>query len=191
MADAQICPFHADEGARPEPVHDGLGSIQFTCTRTKGHPTEGPYTWLHVPTSPGLDEMSGLASDLGLDVELPKVLAQYAGHWVEYGVVEQLYAERNPKDFAMLVERYGHTAIHGKTYTATAFLVHTLGNLSRHGSVLLHSGPATGRWNYTSKISWWSLPPRTESDSAPVWSTEMSWKALGCSVAYVPGQTEV
>ena len=191
MAEVQVCAFHGDEGVRPEPVHDEVGSVQYTCTRTKGHPTEGPYTWLHVPTPPGLNDVSGLAAELGLHVELPNVLAQYRGFWVEYGVVEQRYAERNPQDFAMLVERYGHAAIHGKTYTVTVFLVHTLGNLSQHGSVLMHPGPSTGRWNYVSPVSWWSLPPRSEAESAPAWSTEMSWEALGCSVAYVPGQTEV
>jgi hypothetical protein len=71
MAEVQVCAFHADEGVRLEPVHDGLGSVQYTCTRTRGHPTEGPYTWLHVPTPPGLSEITGLAADLGLDWQRP------------------------------------------------------------------------------------------------------------------------
>ena len=104
------------------------------------------------------------------------------GHWVEYGVVEQRYAEREPQDFAMLVDRYVHRSItQGREYTVSAFLARTLADLSRHGSVLYH-GPATGRYN--EQISWWAVPPE------PQWSTEKSWEALGCSVTYVPGQTE-
>ncbi len=185
MAEIQVCAFHADEGIRPEAVGDEAGSLRYTCPRTKGHPTEGPYAWLQVPTPAGLDGLTGLAVDLGLLHELPAVLADYRGSWVEYGVVEQRYAERNPKDFAMLVERYGHTAIKAKQYTATAFLAKTLGDISRHGSVLFHSGPATGRWSYNPGISWWALPPE------PEWSSEKSWEVLGCSVSYVPGQTEI
>jgi hypothetical protein len=185
VADIQVCAFHSDEGIRPERVADEAGSLRFTCPRTKGHPTEGTYTWLSVPTPPGLEGVTGLAAELGLHTELPSVIADFGGHWVEYGVVEQRYAERNPKDFAILVERYGHTAIAGKSYTTSAFLAHTLGDLSKYGSVLYHWGPATGRWRYNSQISWWAVPPE------PQWSTEKSWEALECSVTYVPGQTEM
>lgn len=48
--------------------------------------------------------MTGIAAELGLDVELPRVLAGFPGVWVEYGLVEGAYAQRNPKDFAALVD---------------------------------------------------------------------------------------
>jgi len=183
VADIQVCAFHADEGVRPVPVGDDTGAVRYTCPRTIGHPTDGPYSWVFVPTPPGLDEVSGLAADLGLHVELPAVLGEFRGYWVEYGVVEQRYAQRNPEDFAMLIERYGHHAIQGRPYTTSAFLARTLGELSRHGTVLFHLGPATGRWRYNEQISWWAVPPE------PAWSTEKSWEALGCSTEYVPGRT--
>src|SRR5690554_3907004 len=116
MAGIQVCAFHADEGIRPERVGDEAGSVRYTCPRTNGHPTEGTYTWLSVPTPPGLDGVSGLAADLGLHYELPRIIAGFGANWVEYGVVEQRYAERNPQDFARLVQRYGHTAIAAKSY---------------------------------------------------------------------------
>lgn len=185
MADIQVCAFHADEGIPPERVGDEAGSLQYTCPRTKGHPTDGTYTWLSVPTPPGLVGVTGLAADLGLHTELPSVIADFRGHWVEYGVVERRYAERNPQDFATLVERYGHRSIsQGREYTVSAFLARTLADLSRHGSVLYHPGPATGRWKYNEQISWWAVAPE------PQWSTEKSWEALACSVTYVPGQKE-
>lgn len=185
MAEIQVCAFHADEGIMPVGLGDDTGSVRYTCPRMKGHPTEGPYSWIDVPTPPGLEGLSGLAQELNLSIELPAVLAMYAGKWVEYGVVEQAYAQAHPKDFALLVERYGHKAIESKPYTASAFLAKTLGDLSRHGSVLYHDGPATGRWSYNSRISWWTLPPE------PEWSTALSWSELGCSITYVPGQAEV
>jgi hypothetical protein len=47
--------------------------------------------------------LTGIAAELGLDVELPRVLAGFLGG-VEYGLVERAYAQRNPKDFAALVD---------------------------------------------------------------------------------------
>jgi hypothetical protein len=131
-----------------------------------------------------MPELSGLAEELGLQVELPAVIAQYPGRWVEYGVVEATYAGANPKDFAALVERYGHTAIVATRYSASAFIAGTLGRLSRTGAVLFHPGPATGRWGYNGEISWWALAP------GPGWDLRTSWEELGLSMDYVPGATE-
>jgi hypothetical protein len=49
------------------------------------------------------------------------------------------------EDFALLVQRYGHSAVKRAQYTASASLAETLGDLSRSGDVLFHEGPATGR----------------------------------------------
>jgi hypothetical protein len=91
----------------------------------------------------------------------------------------------NPKDWAFLMDCYGHSAVVAKRYTVSAFLAATLGNLERAGAVAFHSGPATGRWAYNGTISYWSLPP------APDWTSRVSWEDSGLTVAYVPGQTEV
>lgn len=103
------------------------------------------------------------------------------GQWVEYGVLERAYALANPKDWAFLVGRYGHTAIAAKRYTVSAFLAATLGHLSRAGVVNFHSGPATGRWSYNGTISYWSLPP------APDWAKRLAWADSGHEVDYLPG----
>jgi hypothetical protein len=84
-----------------------------------------------------------------------------------------------------LIERYGHTAVKAKRYTASAFLGATLGRLSRSGEVLLHAGPATGRWDDNQRISWWSVAPE------PDWGSGISWESLEKSARYVPGSTEV
>ena len=183
MIERQVCPFHADEDLLGLPA-DEEGALAFTCERLSGHPGSGPHTWLHVPEPAGIEGLTGLAEELGLDIALPMVIAAHPGHWLEYGVVEADYAAANPDDFAYLVERYSHTAIAAKQYTASAFLAATLGRLSRSGHVVYHSGPATGRWAYNSGISWWSVPP------APDWDNRVSWVELGRDMSYVPGSVE-
>lgn len=66
----------------------------------------------------------------------------------------------------------------------SAFLAKALGDLSRTGGVLFHEGPATGRWSYNPRISWWSLPPE------PDWSQRISWADTGHGMGYVPGSQE-
>jgi len=178
----QVCPLHADESVTGIPLGDG--SISYTCTRTKGHPEPAPYRWLHVPAPKGLPGLTDVAAELGLGMELPRVLADFPDTWVEYGLVEYAYAQRNPRDFASLVDRYGHTAIEASRYTVSSFLAATLGILSRDGVVVVRFGPATGRWKYNHSISWWSLPP------APDWERRRSWESTGLSMDYVPGSTE-
>jgi hypothetical protein len=178
----QICHFHADEGIMGNPV-SGDGTLTFTCPRTSGHPQPGPYTWFQAPPPPD-SNLGELATDLRLAVELPAALKAFRGQWVEYGVLEHAYAKANPDDFALLVDRYGHTAIKEKRYTASAFLAKSLGDLSRYGDVLYHEGPATGRWDYLSKVSWWAIAPE------PDWSTRMSWADTGLGMDYVPGNQE-
>lgn len=176
----QVCPVHTDEDVAGVRINDE-GTYEFTCPRRNGHRVEGPYTWMQAPEPPDLQAISGLAAELGLDVELPHVIGQHAGRWLEYGVVEHAYATANPRDFAALVERYGHTAIAASRYTASAFLAATLGHLSRTGHVLYHSGPATGRWKYNGQISWWAVAPE------PDWASRVSWADLDLRPDYVPG----
>lgn len=183
MATTQICPFHTDEDVAGIRVNDE-GTYEYTCPLTTGHPVPGRYTWMQAPEPPDTENMFGLASELGLEVELPSAIAQHPGRWVEYGVVEHAYATANPNDFVALVERYGHTALASARYTASAFIAATLGHLSRTGAVLYHSGTATGRWSYNGQISWWALEPE------PNWDDRTSWADLGLTTHYVPGSAE-
>jgi hypothetical protein len=179
----QCCPFHADDDVPGESL-DVEGGLVFTCSRTKGHPTAGAYTWYVAPEPADLPGLSGLAEELGLGIELPAAIATHPGQWVEFGLVEAAYAAANPKDFAMLVTRYGHTAVKPTQYSASAFLAATLGRLMTHGGVLFREGPATGRWYYNGRISWWALDPE------PDWTSRTSWEQTGQSTGYVPGSTE-
>jgi hypothetical protein len=179
----RCCPFHGDEDQFEMRKVDE-GTI-LTCPRTTGHPTPGTHFWLVVPEIAGMTGMSGLSAELGLDVELPSALAAFEGRWVEYGVLEAAYAAARPKDFDLLVERYGHTAIEAKRYTASAFLARALGDLSSTGALQVRFAPATGRWRYNSAISWWTISPPPSEDATT------SWASLRRSMDYVRGATEI
>lgn len=181
----QVCPFHADEDIQGVRTEDATASVSFTCERTRGHPHGGPHSWLYVPEPDRLPGIDGYAAELGLATELPAAIAQYGGQWVEYGVAERAYALQCPGDFAAIVDRYGHTAIRAKKYTASAFLAGVLGVLSKRGTVLYHLGPATGRWKYNGTISWWAVPPTPDWESA-----RLSWTDSAQDTSYVPGSVE-
>jgi len=185
----QSCPFHADEDVAGKPVDDD-GTPQFVCERV-GHPQDGVLTWLEVPEPPDPPGLSGLAEELGLGVELPVLLNRYPGKWVEYGVLEAAYADAHPQDFAMLVGRYGHTAVAAKRYTVSSFLGGTLGRLSMRGDLLFRWGKPTGSWRYNSGISWWALPP-APSAGAEVLAVEMrrEIRTQQGSVQFAPGQQQ-
>jgi hypothetical protein len=166
----QVCPFHSDEDVLGVQSNDI--ELTFTCERSVGHPATGPYQWTGPLEVPGLAELGGLADELGLGTELPAVIAGYSGKWLEFGVVEAAYADAHPDDFAMLVERYSHTAIAPTQFSVSAFLAGTLGRLNRAGFVLYHDGPATGRWSYngTSPGGPWRPSrrgPRTPASRGP------------------------
>jgi hypothetical protein len=78
----EVCPFHADEDVRGVPTGYDDGSSAFTCTR-RGHPLDGPHTWLRVPAVEAAPGESGLAAELGLATELPAAVKTFAGRWVE------------------------------------------------------------------------------------------------------------
>lgn len=180
----ECCPVHADED-QPAKVQKDDG-WHLTCPRTDGHSVPGStFTWLAADTSESGGAASGLTAELGLFEELPAALAAYRGSWVEYGVLEAAFAAARPEDFALLVERYGHTAVKAKRYTASAFLGRALGEMMRTGSLHCRFAPATGRWAYNQEISWWSL------DTETPWEPRISWESLRQPMDHVPGGTEI
>lgn len=176
------CPLHGDEDILGVATGSQDGSLTFTCPRASGHPQPRPHSWLYVPQLESEPGIAGYAAELDLASQLPAAIAEYQGTWIEYGVAERAYAMRCPEDFAAIVARYGHKAIASKHCTASAFLAGVLGVLSRQGALLYHLGPATGRWSYHEKISWWAVAP------APDWnSARLSWAQGGDSISYIPG----
>ncbi|WP_344735561.1 hypothetical protein [Nocardioides fonticola] len=164
-----VCPFHTDEDLAGTPTGDGV--LAFTCDRTNGHPAPGPFSWLHDPVAAegsNSSGFSGLAEELGLPQDLPVVLAGLGDGWFEYGLVERAYADAHPEEFAIMVEKWGHTAIASAKYTCSSYIAGVLGGLSRLGEIAYHDGRGTGRWSYNSSISYWASEPQP-------WSTRTTW----------------
>lgn len=165
----QVCPLCGlDDDVVFEP--DESGAPVFVC-RAGGD--LHPYEW-RVPTldpTAVLSPRTGVGEELGVYDDLPTVLIP-GEPFVEYGVVEHRYARQYPKPYRELLERYGHTAIEPKRYTASAFLGRALGTLFHEGTLACrYAVPATGRWSYNSDISAWALPGRgaEENDRVVSW----------------------
>lgn len=183
MSVREVCPFHADDDVVGVWVSDEVG-WSFSCDRRR-HPQPGPYTWLRPAEAPDLEELTGIAAELRLDVHLPAALGEYRGMWVEYGILERAYALAHPQDWQFLMDRYSHTAVAAKRYTVSAFLGGVLGRLWRRGVVASMTGEATGRWQYNRTTGYWALFPEPDRRH------RLSWADSGFTVEYVPGQTEV
>lgn len=176
--DPQICPFHSDEFIRPSRLAEG--QWLYVCPLTSNHPAPGEHRWLATDAPTRVADITGLATEYGLSTALPAAIAKLPGRWVEYGLVERAYARAAKKEFAALVDKFGHREIAPSHYTVSVFLAHVLGRLAKNGDVLLRHGPATGSWSYLTTVSWWALPP------APDWSTRLSWEEAGVAVDYLP-----
>lgn len=186
-----VCHFHTGEWSVGSRLADG--SYAHLCERFDGHPGGVFWHWLEVPKPTEAPGLAGLAEELDLERELPAAIETLGSGWFEYGLVERSYAGRQPKDWAKMVEQWGHTALEKKQYTASSYLAGTLGRLSRLGVVAYHPGVGTGRWSYNSDISWWSFVPPRPWTERTAWvdfigdvSQEDREKDLACR-AYVPG----
>lgn len=137
--------------------------------------------------------LTGMAEELGLDVELPAAIAALGTGWFEYGLVERSNATRKPADFARMVQQWGHTAQSGRQYSVSSYLAGTLGRLSRLGSVAYHQGVGTCRWSHNSSISWWSVVPPAGWEQRTSWvdvigdHDQAARLADAACRAYVPG----
>jgi len=184
MIERQICPQCGDADSVVSELRDD-GTVVYMCMRSRPHLEPGAYSWLVVPRPEGVApaRINAVAQELRLDVELPLILSRWPGTWLEYGVVEAVYAETHPRDFRWLVNEYGHTAKAPSKYTASSFLAGTLGTLHRAGKIGYHDGGATGRWSYLNSVSWWTALPPEPWDKG----RHSSWESLGLDTAdYVP-----
>jgi hypothetical protein len=107
---------------------------------------------------------SGLLEEFGVYQALVETLRP-DDPFVEYAVVEHRFADANPRLYADLVGRYGHTALGPRRFTVSSLLAGALSLLVRDGGVARDSGPATGRWSYNGQVSYWALPPASEAPS--------------------------
>lgn len=150
----QVCPLHGDADDVTARVLDG-GVRQYTCSRSTGHPQGGPYVWESIATGDELDAggADGVMDEYGLFSSLPKVVDHH--RWVEYGVLEYRFATAEPDTFRELVDRYGHTSLGKKGYTASALLGACFGLLATRGDLLYRADKGTGCWAYNQPSSYY------------------------------------
>ena len=136
---------------------------QMTCTAS----THPPYTWTpREPTDRCRFGPDGVGGELGVYDDL---LACAEEGFSEYGVIEYRYWIRNPTAYRKLVGMYGHTAIEGTQYSASAFLARALSLLARKGLVYDRWVPATGRWQYNGTTGGYGPVGTTEDDTCLSW----------------------
>lgn len=172
----QVCPLcaHDDDVTM---VVLGPGMWNYTCT---GHTHPDPFQWQSSSSSASTAErelLGGKSEALGLYDDLPACLVPGEA-WVEYGVVEWRYSQRNPRIYQQLLDDYGHTRIAPKQYTASAFIASALGRLQDAGILGHHVAEATGYWSYNGVISYWALPPLPPTSNLRTWAAYAAAEGL-------------
>ena len=97
-----MCVF--DDFVTRVPLRDG--TFECTCSYSRRHKSGQPFTWIGTAQERLADapDVEGPAQELGMLDDLPACLND-GEPWVEYGVVEDRYAELNPEAFEELRQR--------------------------------------------------------------------------------------
>lgn len=165
---------------------EATGTWLYECRECPG--VDGPLT-LEVPAGPPSDPLSdprsdapagtvpngaaGIVAELGVHEHLRTALGRVPGRWLEFAVVEHLYARTDPSGYQTLVERFGHAAITAEaTNTASWMLARALWSLKRANEVMVRGmSQGTGRWEYLAPCNAWSLPGLTGNATLITWET--------------------
>lgn len=153
----------------------------YECAECPG--VDGPLTVeVRDPDHDGTDAAaSGLMAELGVYRTLREAVGRGSGRWLEFGVVEHLYAHADPEAYQVLVERYGHGAIAAGERTASWMLGRALWVLKRRNEVLVKGMPhGTGRWDYLVPCHAWALPGISGN------STVVTWEAYADQEGFSP-----
>lgn len=146
---------------------DTGAELGLTCDQGGKHPAQ---QWTqrrhHAPLRL---PRGGLGEELGLYDDLQEVLG-VGGPYLEYGVVEHLYAEHNPAAYAELVDRFSHTRYGPTRYSVSVFIGRALWTLHREGVLERRDCPATGYWDYNHQLSAWARPPVAADAQILTWA---------------------
>lgn len=124
---------------------------EVTCA----NPAHPAWTWSPTPEHPTGAIAEGIAAELDLFTKLPTLVS--ADAFDEYGIVEYRFGIAHPRDYASLLELYGHRAQRvGRHHTMSAFLAGVLRRLHLEGDLDLQWGRGTGYWDYLDTVSYWS-----------------------------------
>lgn len=158
----QVCPLCASDDLVTL-RSDGPDIWVFVCGAEQAR---HPYEWTPTGTPQFEPGRVGIAEELGVYDDLLRCLEP--GERVEYGIVEYRFAATSPMAYRALIERYGHVSVQPSKYTASAFLSHALGQLSREGLVELSWTKGTGYWSYLTRVSAWSLAGSGAAVNVPI-----------------------
>jgi hypothetical protein len=146
------------------------GAWLYECAECPG--VDGPLTVEVRDTDQDGDgaASSGLMADLKVYSTLREALGRRPGRWLEFGVVEHLYAQADPEAYQTLVERYGHGAVEPGERTASWMLGRGLWVLKRQNEVLVKGmAHGTGRWDYLVPCNAWALPGVSGNSTVVTW----------------------
>lgn len=163
-----VCPS-CMEGRRPESFDDELHAWLYECPECVG--VEGPYQWfVDEPRRSGSTRgRTGIMADLGMYDAVVEAAGRIPDRWLEFGVLEALFAEVAHEAFLELVETYGHVALGPDTNTASWMIGRATWVMAREGALAAKPTRATGRWGYLSSVNAWSIPGRPTNPEVLTW----------------------
>lgn len=120
-------------------------------------------------------------ASLGVYDGIIEALGQRPDHWLEFAVVEHLYAQVNQAAYRELVDHYGHVAIKPDTHTASWILGRAAWALRGENEVKNRPmGRGTGRWDYLAPCHAWALPATPEAVET------LTWEAFALEEGFSP-----
>jgi hypothetical protein len=151
---------------------EDLNLWSYECPRCEG--VDGPLT-VDVPGeqrgSSTLRGGSGVMAELGVYDGILEGLGERPDRWLEFAVLEHLYARANAEAYRDLVERYGHVAIKPDRNTASWMLGRAVWALQREGEAAMKDmQKGTGRWGYLSPCHAWALPGIGQEEPILTWT---------------------
>lgn len=160
---SRVCPLCASQDSFDLPTPLPEGGWQFVCRGS-----HEVYVFDVNEDNKVSPYPEGLAADLGLYDSL-RALIVAEDELVEYGVVEHKFGTRHAKEYARIIDTYGHKCLEqGLKYTASMFIAGVLGRLYSYGELTGEFGSATGYWAYNSTISYW-CPAGAHPTSTITW----------------------
>jgi hypothetical protein len=161
---------------------EDAGTWLYPCPTCQG--VDGPLT-IEVPGDVGRGRGprggTGIMAQLGVYDGIKEALGRRPGEWLEFAVLEHLYAEVDHEAYRELVERYGHVALKPDTHTASWMLGRAAWALQGEGELVNRRMiRGTGRWSYLSPTHAWAVAGTPEN--API----VTWEAFANEHGFDP-----
>jgi hypothetical protein len=145
----------------------------YPCPSCRG--VDGPLT-IEVPGDLGRGRGArggnGILAQLGVYDGVKEALGQRPDEWLEFAVLEHLYAKVDHEAYRKLVERYGHVALKPDTHTASWMIGRAAWALRSDGELANQRMPCgTGRWSYLTPAYAWAKTGTSGNAPLVTWET--------------------